>query len=51
MGIVMFNNLPWNIRKLSNDVENFRITTKNFLLKGYFYSIDKYLRWTIKNPS
>jgi hypothetical protein len=50
MGIVMFNHLPWIIRKLSNDVENFRIATKNFLLKESFYSIDEYLKWTIKNP-
>jgi hypothetical protein len=27
MGIVMFNHLPWNIRKLSNYVEKFRIGT------------------------
>jgi hypothetical protein len=51
MGILMFNHLPWNIRKLSNEVENFRIATKNFLLKESFYSINKYLKCPIKNPS
>jgi hypothetical protein len=51
MEIVMFNDLPWNIRKLSNDVENFRMAAKNFLLKESFYSINKYLKWPIKNPS
>jgi hypothetical protein len=49
MGIVMFNHLALNIRKLSKDVENFRITAKNFLLKEYFYSINEYLKWPIKN--
>jgi hypothetical protein len=44
MGIVMFNHLPWNIRKLLNDVENFRIATKNFLLKKSLYSIDEYIK-------
>jgi hypothetical protein len=47
----MFDHLPWNIRKLSNDVDNFRIATKNFLLKESFYSIEEYLKWTIKNSS
>jgi hypothetical protein len=51
MGIVMFNHLPWNIRKLSNEVENFRMATKNFLLKESFYSLEEYLKCTIKNPS
>jgi hypothetical protein len=50
MGIVMFIYLPWNIRKLSNEVENFRIATKNFFLKESFYSLEEYLKWTIKNP-
>jgi hypothetical protein len=50
MEIAMFNHLPWNIKKLSNDVENFRITTKNFFLKESFYSINEYLKWPIKNP-
>jgi hypothetical protein len=51
MGIVMFNHLPWNIRKLSNDIENFRIATENILLKESLYSINEYLKRPIKNPS
>jgi hypothetical protein len=46
----VFNHLPWTIRKLSNNVEKFRIATKNFLLKESFYSIDEYLEWTNGNP-
>jgi hypothetical protein len=30
MAIVMFNHLPWNIRKFSNDVENFRLLKTSF---------------------
>jgi hypothetical protein len=41
MGVKMFNHLPRTIRKLSNNVEKFRITTKNFLLKESFYSINE----------
>jgi hypothetical protein len=51
MGIVVFNHLPWNIRKLSNDIDNFRIATKNFPLKESFYSVNEYRKWPIKNPS
>jgi hypothetical protein len=47
----MFNHLPQNIRKLSNDIENFRTATKNLFLKEYFYLINEYLKWPIKNPS
>jgi hypothetical protein len=44
-GVEMFNHLPWTIRKLSNNVEKFRIATINFLLKESFYSINEYLEW------
>jgi hypothetical protein len=36
MGVEMFSHLPWTIRKLSNNVEKFRIVTKNFLSKEFF---------------
>jgi hypothetical protein len=36
MGVEIINHLPWTIRKLSNNVEKFRIATKNFLLKESF---------------
>jgi hypothetical protein len=48
--VEMFNHLPWTIRKLSNNVEKFRIATKNFLLKESFYSINEYLEWPNKSP-
>jgi hypothetical protein len=43
MGIVIFNHLPRNIRELSNDVKNFKLVTKKFILKESFYSVNEYL--------
>jgi hypothetical protein len=50
MGAEMFQHVPWTIRKLSNNVEKFRIAPKNFLLKESFYSINEYLEWPNKKP-
>jgi hypothetical protein len=43
MSTVIFNHLPSNIKELSNDVRNFKLVTKNFLLKESFCSINEYL--------
>jgi hypothetical protein len=48
MGIVIFNHLPHNVRELSNDVKNFKLVTRNFLLKESFYAINEYLEWSVK---
>jgi hypothetical protein len=48
MGIVIFNQLPRDIRDLSYDVKMFKSVIKNFLLKEFFYSINEYLEWSAK---
>jgi hypothetical protein len=48
MGTEISNHLSHNIRELSNDVNNFKLVTKNFLLNESFYSINEYLDWSVK---
>jgi hypothetical protein len=50
MGAKMFNHLPWTRRKLSHNVEKFRIATKNLILMESFYSINECFEWPNKNP-
>jgi hypothetical protein len=42
-GIKVFNNLPQSIKNLSNETEQFKSASKNYLHAHSFYSIDEYL--------
>jgi len=42
MGIKIFNNLPPNIKDISNNVKKFEICLKRFLHINSFYSIEEY---------
>jgi hypothetical protein len=42
-GIRIFNNLPHNIKNLSNDINEFKYALKKFLQVGSFYSLGEYL--------
>ena len=40
--IKIFNSLPWNIKKFSNNLRTFKSAVKHFLYVDSFYSIDEY---------
>jgi hypothetical protein len=40
--ILVYNNLPQNIQKMSDNVKIFKRTLKSFLIVNAFYSIDEY---------
>jgi hypothetical protein len=40
--ILVYNNLPRNIQKMSDNVKIFKCTLKSFLIANAFYSIDEY---------
>jgi hypothetical protein len=42
-GIKVYNNLPQNIKNLSNDTKQYKSELKNYLHAHSFYSIDEYL--------
>ena len=44
----IFNYLPENIKKLSDNTKKFKSELKKFLLLGSFYSIEEYYGWTSK---
>ena len=44
-GIKVFNHLPTCIKKTSHDINQFRSTTKSFLLINSFYSLEEYFTW------
>jgi hypothetical protein len=44
-GIKIFNHLPENIKKLSWNVQKFKLALKRFLLMGSFYTLDEYFEW------
>jgi hypothetical protein len=45
-GIKIFNYLPENIKKLSDNTNKFKRELKKFLLLGSFYSIEEFYEWT-----
>jgi hypothetical protein len=45
-GIKIFNHLPENINKFSNNTNKFKSELKKFLLLGSFYTIEEFYRWT-----
>ena len=44
-GIKIFNHLPENIKKLSWNVQKFKLALKRFLLMGSFYTLNEYFEW------
>jgi hypothetical protein len=44
-GIRTFNNLPLSIKNLSEDINKFKYSLKQFLQVGSFYSLDEYYKW------
>jgi hypothetical protein len=46
-GIMIFNNLPQNLKNKTNEVNKLKYTLKEFLHIGSFYSLHKYLDWRI----
>jgi hypothetical protein len=46
MGITIFNNLPLNLRVLSNDFNKFKSAINALLLNQSFYSINEYMEWS-----
>ena len=47
-GTKIFNYLPENIKKLSDNTKKFKRELKKFLLLGSLYSIEEYYGWTSK---
>jgi folylpolyglutamate synthase/dihydropteroate synthase len=45
-GIKIFNHLPENIKKISNNTNKFKNELKKFLLLGSFYTIQEFYEWT-----
>jgi hypothetical protein len=45
-GIKLFNHLPINIKRLSNEIELFKTALKRFLLLHSFYSIEEYFNYS-----
>jgi hypothetical protein len=46
-GIEIYNNLPLNLKNMTNDVNKFKHALKKFLHIGSFYSLREYLDWRI----
>jgi hypothetical protein len=46
-GIKIYNNLPHNLKNMTNDVNKFKHVLKKFLHIGFFYSLREYLDWRI----
>jgi hypothetical protein len=44
-GIKIFNNLPHNIKELSNEIKLFKNALKRFLLINSFYNSEKYFNY------
>jgi hypothetical protein len=45
-GIKIFNCLPENIKKLSDNTNKFKNELKKFLLLGSFYLVEEFYEWT-----
>jgi len=48
-GINIFNNLPFNIKKFSDNLRTFQSALKHFLYMNAFYSSDEYTTTTTNN--
>ena len=48
-GIKIFNNLPLNIKHLSQDTYKFKLALKKFLQAGSFYSCKEYFKWNLRS--
>jgi hypothetical protein len=48
-GIKVYNNLPHNIKSLSNNPNKFKHALRSFLLVGSFYSLDEYFGWSARD--
>jgi hypothetical protein len=48
-GIRIFNNLPYSMKILSNDVNKFKYSLKKFLHVGSFYSLGEYFEWKTRD--
>jgi hypothetical protein len=46
-GIKIFNNLPQNIKHLSQGTNKFKFALKKFLQAGSFYSCKEYFEWNL----
>jgi hypothetical protein len=44
---MIFNNLPQNLKNMTNDVNKLKHALKKFLNIGSFYSLQKYSDWRI----
>jgi hypothetical protein len=44
---MILNNLPQNLKNMTNEVNKFKNTLKEFLHIGTFYSLQEYLDWRI----
>ena len=47
-GVKIFNHLPENVKKLSDNTKKFKSELKKLLLLGSFYSIGEFYEWTSK---
>ena len=45
VGIKIFNHLPINIKRLSNEIELFKPALKRFLLRQSFYLLEEYFNY------
>jgi hypothetical protein len=45
-GIMIFNNLPQDVKKLSSDANRLKYALKQFLHIGSFYSLVEYFEWS-----
>jgi hypothetical protein len=46
-GIKVFNNLPFSVMNLANDMKQFRFAIKRFLLLNSFYSLGEFFNFNI----
>jgi hypothetical protein len=46
MGMMIFNHLPTNIKKLLNRIELFKPALKKYLLRQSFYSLEEYFSYS-----
>jgi hypothetical protein len=46
MGIIPFNYLPLNLKKLYKDVKRFKLKLQEFLSHHSFYTLDEYIEYS-----
>jgi hypothetical protein len=44
MAVKIYNGLPKNLKIIANDINNFKVKFKEFLIPDGFYTLDKFLR-------